>query len=362
MNDSPNNADKLDHAAYRELEIAERRIGGSSPCFLMAEVGQAHDGSLGIAHSYVDFVADAGFDAIKFQTHIAAEESTLDEPFRVNFSWEDKTRYDYWKRMEFTPEQWAGLKDHALDKGLVFLSTPFSVAAVDLLEDIGVPGWKIGSGDIGSTDILERVLATKKPVICSTGLSWWKEIDELVKRFKQSDSSLALMQATSQYPTSLDQIAIPQMTKMSERYQVPTGLSDHSGRIWPSLYALTMGAHVIEVHVTVDREMFGPDSLCSLTPDELKLIREGRDAFLLLAADQRDKDEMLPGLSETKNMFGRSAATRKPMKSGELFTSDDAVFKKPGGGITPKEIDQFFGKKLSRDVYPDRILKPDDFS
>ena len=361
MSIPPTDSKNWNGPSFDEFNMGHIGIGGAHPCFLIAEVGQAHDGSLGIAHSYIDFVADSGFDAIKFQTHIAAQESTLDEPFRAQFSWKAETRYDYWKRMEFQPDQWVGLKQHATDKGLVFLSTPFSVAAADLLEELGIVGWKIGSGDLCSKDILERVAKTKKPIICSTGLSGWQEIDEVVRFLGTTGSPFALMHTTSRYPTSLDEVAIGLMAEIDQRYNVPTGLSDHTGKIWPSIYALALGADLIEVHVTIDRNMFGPDSESSLTPSELQMIGEARDAFGVLATTKRDKDDLLPSLQQTKLIFQRSACTRKPMKKGDVLSQEDVIFKKPGGGITTEQLNEFLGKKLRRNVTPMRLLIPDDF-
>ena len=125
-----------------------RPVGTSQACYIVAEMAQAHDGSLGTAHAYIDAIAKAGADAIKFQTHIAAAESTPSEPWRVKFSPQDATRYDYWKRMEFTEKQWHGLKKHADERGLKFLSSPFSVEAVELLTRVGVAAWKVASGEV----------------------------------------------------------------------------------------------------------------------------------------------------------------------------------------------------------------------
>src|SRR5215212_12279353 len=136
-------------------------------CLIIGEVAQAHDGSLGTAHAYIDAAARAGADAIKFQTHIAAAESTPGEPFRVKFSRQDASRYDYWKRMEFSEAHWAGLVQHAAEKGLVFLSSPFSMQAVELLERLGVPAWKVGAGEVSNLPMLERLAASGKPVILS---------------------------------------------------------------------------------------------------------------------------------------------------------------------------------------------------
>src|SRR4030095_1630017 len=149
-------------------------------CLIIGEVAQAHDGSLGMAHAYIDAVANAGADAVKFQTHIAAAESTPGEPWRVKFSRQDTTRYDYWKRMEFSEEQWRGLADHANGRGLLFLSSGFSPEAVDLLERVGVPAWKVGSGEVSNPPLLAKMARTGKPVILSSGLSDWDELDAAV--------------------------------------------------------------------------------------------------------------------------------------------------------------------------------------
>ena len=131
---------------------------GASRCLVIAEVAQAHDGSLGMAHAFIDAAARAGADAVKFQTHIAAAESTPGEPWRVQFSFQDKTRYDYWKRMEFTEEGWRGLKAHADERGLLFLSSPFSSEAVALLRRVGVAAWKVASGEVGNTPMFAQML------------------------------------------------------------------------------------------------------------------------------------------------------------------------------------------------------------
>ncbi|CAN0044541.1 unnamed protein product, partial [Chrysoparadoxa australica] len=169
--------------------------------YIIAEIGQAHDGSLGIAHSYIDALAATGVDAIKWQTHIAEAESSDLEPFRVNFSYEDKTRFDYWKRMEFTIDQWAGLKRHCDEKGVEFISSPFSNKAVDLLEEIGVARYKIGSGEVNNLLLLEKIAQTGKPIILSSGMSSFSELSETIKFLKPFGNQLSILQCTTAYPT-----------------------------------------------------------------------------------------------------------------------------------------------------------------
>jgi N-acetylneuraminate synthase len=141
-----------------------------SRCQIIGEVAQAHDGSLGAAHAYIDAIAQAGADAVKFQTHIASAESTPAEPWRVRFSYQDASRYDYWKRMEFTEEQWSGLKRHANEKGLLFLSSPFSLQAAKMLMRVGMPAWKVASGEVTNAPLFDFMIATGLPVMLSTGM------------------------------------------------------------------------------------------------------------------------------------------------------------------------------------------------
>ncbi|MCG8571677.1 MAG: N-acetylneuraminate synthase family protein, partial [Spirochaetes bacterium] len=243
--------------------------------YIIAEIAQAHDGSLGILHSYIDAIAETGVNAIKFQTHIASAESSKEESFRVNFSYEDQTRYDYWKRMEFTLEQWIGIKKHCQEVGLEFISSPFSNAAVDLLEKVGITKYKIGSGEVSNYLILEKIARTKKEIILSSGMSNYKELDETINFIQKRGNDVSILQCTTNYPTTPEEIGLNIISEMIERYNVPIGFSDHSGMIWPSIAAVSLGAQIIEVHTVFDKRMFGPDSKASLTINELKELVTG---------------------------------------------------------------------------------------
>jgi N,N'-diacetyllegionaminate synthase len=166
-------------------------------CLIVAEVAQAHEGSLGQAHAFIDAIANAGADAVKFQTHIAAAESTRGEPWRVKFSSQDASRYDYWRRMEFTEAQWTELKYHADERNLFFLSSPFSIEAIELLSRIGVWAWKIASGELTNPQALELMAKTGKPFILSTGMSTFAEIDDAVDRIRRTGHPLTVLQCAS---------------------------------------------------------------------------------------------------------------------------------------------------------------------
>ena len=169
----------------------------SQPCKVVAEVAQSHDGSLGIAHAFIDAVSNVGADVIKFQTHIAHAETTLHEPWRIKFSRQDKTRYDYWKRMEFSEDQWQELKNHTDEVGLKFMSSPFSLEAVELLKKVGVHAWKIASGEVNNEEILDSIAETELDIYLSTGMSTIEEIDRSVERIKIKGLPLTVLQCTS---------------------------------------------------------------------------------------------------------------------------------------------------------------------
>jgi N,N'-diacetyllegionaminate synthase len=327
---------------------------------IIAEIAQAHEGSLGIAHSYIDALAEAGVDAIKFQTHIARAESSEHEQFRVNFSYEDRTRYDYWERMEFTAEQWAGLKQHCDDKGVEFISSPFSVAAVTLLESVGVKRYKIGSGELTNYLMLDAIARTGKPIILSSGMSDWKELDDTISFLKPYNNPLSLLQCTTAYPTKPAQWGLNVMQKMKERYQLPVGFSDHSADIFACLAATTLGAEILEFHAVFDHQMFGPDAKASLTIEQIRTLVIGVKQIntALNATDLKDDASSFATL---KVMFGKSLAVNKDVKAGELVKAEDLESKKPGDrGISAKFFGDIIGKKWIRNLEAHTFISQKD--
>jgi len=339
--------------------MAGRTIDSKRP-FVIAEIALAHDGSLGTAHAFIDAAAQAGADAVKFQTHIAAAESTLDEPFRVALSQQDAERYNYWRRTEFTAEQWQNLAAHAKQCGVIFFSSPFSVEAVHLLAELGVALWKVPSGELRSRDLLEAMLAAGGHVLISTGMSPWREIDETVALLRSRAAEFTLMQCTSRYPTPLSEVGLNIIEQMRKRYSCPVGLSDHSGTLFPALAAMARGASVIEVHVTFDRRMFGPDVSASITFDELDFLSRARDAFSEMDHNPIDKDVMANSLEFMRQIFGKSLAPIRALSAGTLLAPGMLVPRKPGGGIPIEAIQDIVGRQLARDVVPERILRWDD--
>jgi N,N'-diacetyllegionaminate synthase len=349
---------KNSNAAFK---IGDYVIGTDARAFLIAEVAQAHCGSVDLAHSFVDAALNAGADAVKFQTHIASAESTLNEPFRVKFSDQYATRYDYWKKMEFTSEQWAGLAAHARRNGLVFLSSAFSIEAVDLLNRIGMPAWKIASGEVSSMAIVDAMIATGAPFLVSTGMSSWAEIDELTSRLSRAERHVAVLQCTSSYPTPLDRIGLNVLKELQSRYGLPVGLSDHSGSVHAPIAAIARGAKVVELHLTLDRQMFGPDVIASLTVPEFRLVSEFRNALGVMDSNPVDKDAIATELSQMGSAFRRSLAPSRPLEKGMVLTEDMLLAKKPGTGIPEGDLQKILGRRLARAVGPERLLNWNDF-
>ena len=342
------------------FSVGARRVGERNNSFIIGEIAQAHDGSLGFAHAFIDAIAAAGADAIKFQTHIAAAESSPAEPWRVKFSYQDGTRYEYWQRMEFTEPQWLGLKRHAEDKGLVFLSSPFSVEAVELLDRIGMPAWKVASGEVGNPVLLDSILRTDKPVLVSSGMSGWAELDEAVQRVRAAGTPLAVMQCSSMYPCPPEKIGLNMLAEYRERYQCPVGLSDHSGTIYPSLAAVAQGCDLVEVHVTLSREMFGPDVSASVTTDELRQMVTGIRYIERMQANPVDKLVMETELQPLRDIFSKSVAVRSDVKKGNILTREMLTVKKPGIGIPASELEQLIGRRVLHDIIAGTIIHRDD--
>jgi N,N'-diacetyllegionaminate synthase len=328
---------------------------------IIAEIAQAHDGSLGILHSYIDALADTGIDIIKFQTHIAEAESSPYEQFRVNFSFVDKTRFDYWKRMEFSLEQWKGIKQHCEDKGLEFMSSPFSNKAVDYLEEIGVKQYKVGSGEVSNLLLLNRIANTRKPVILSSGLSDWKEMDQAVNLFKNKNSQVSILQCTTQYPTTPENWGLNILKDLKERYNIPIGFSDHSGTPTACIAAASLGAEILEFHVAFDKKMFGPDATSSLTISEVKqlvdAVRQIEIALQNPIKKEIDESKLL-----LKTLFGKSLAINQDLKKGEIIKIEFLEGKKPGDkGISASDYQLVIGKKLTRDKQQWEFINKEDF-
>ncbi len=343
------------------MRISGYEVGREHSPFVIAEVAQSHEGSLGQAMAFIDVAAECGVQAVKFQTHIAAEESTPREPWRIPFSPQDASRYDYWRRMEFSFDQWALLKEHAERRRLVFLSSPFSVRACEWLQKLDIAAWKIASGEVGNREIVEWVGATGKPVLLSGGLTDADRLLGVARTLEERGSSVALLHCTSRYPTPPEEVGMNCFADLLERAAPrPVGLSDHSASTVPAVVAAYLGASIIEVHLTLHPRMFGPDVVASLTPDGLRSLVEGVRFASTLRNRPVAKGRRLDGLGYDPAIFGRSVVTVRSLAAGHRLTRQDLAYKKPGGGLAYDDLERLVGRTLIRPVDRDTPLEWND--
>lgn len=313
---------------------------------IIAEIAQAHNGSFSKAIEYVKALSKTGVDAIKFQTHIADAESSTYEPFRIKFSNQDATRFDYWKRMEFTKKQWVQIKDACNNSGVEFMSSPFSNAAVDLLEEIGVKRYKIGSGEVTNFLLLEKIAQTGKPVILSSGMSSLEELDKTVSFLKQRNVPYTILQCTTSYPTIPEQYGLNVIKQLSERYKVPIGYSDHSADIGTCIAATALGAEILEFHAVFSRSDFGPDASSSIEIKEIPQLVKSVRKIALSRKHTIDKS-INSQYTDLKRIFEKSLAVNKDLRAGHKLTFTDLEAKKPKGyGIDASQFEEIIGKTL----------------
>jgi N-acetylneuraminate synthase len=329
-------------------------------CFVIAEVAQAHDGSLGAAHAFIDAIAAAGGDAVKFQTHFADAESSALEPFRVKFSQQDETRYDYWKRLEFTDEQWDGLARHAKERSLVFLSSPFSLKAVDLLDRLGIRAWKVASGEIANAPMLDRMALTGKPIMMSSGMSGLDEIRWAMNRVRNKVSEVSVMQCTTAYPCPPEKIGLNMLQVLRREFDCPVGLSDHSGTIFPGLAGAAIGMDLLEIHVTFSRAMFGPDVPASVTFEELKTLIEGIRFIEAMNANPVDKEAASEDTAALRAIFMKGLVAAVDIKEGERLNERNLDSRKPMAGISVARYDEVVGKRARRPLQAGTFLQESD--
>ena len=327
---------------------------------IIAEIGQAHDGSLSVAHKYIDAVADAGVDAIKFQIHFADEETTLDDSFRPGAETNDPSRFEYWKRMEFSNNQWIEIADHVSERGCEFFASCFSARAYELADKLGTRSAKLSSGEIIDRQWPFTSVCSKETIYISTGMSGWEEIDKVVEEFKAVKEKVVLMQCTSAYPTKLEEVGLNVCDEFRERYGVRVGLSDHSGTPFPAVAAIAHECDAVEVHVVAEGEVGTPDTTSSVTIDELRWIRDFRDAFEIIRSNGVDKDMTSRDLSDMRARFSKSLSLRYPLDAGEVIQATNLALKKPGDGIPWQRKGDVVGKRTRVPVAANRLIRWED--
>lgn len=348
---------------------------GDGRTFIIAEAGINHNGDLQKAKKLVDAAKAAGADAVKFQT-FRAEDIVTESAERAEYQKRnvggEETQFEMLKRLEMSERDFEELKKHCDAKGIMFLSTPHSsFADVDLLDSLGVPAFKIGSGDLTNLPFIEHIAKKGKPVFLSTGMATIEEVKEAVDFFRKHNEQLVVNQCTTSYPCQADEANLRAMLTIGRECNVAVGFSDHTMGLDAAILAVSMGACVIEKHFTLDRKMEGPDHNASLEPHELnemvKRIRAAEknpDEFSKLVDNIEDKEKIL-GSSEKKpidsekeimKMVRKSLVAGMDIKKGERLTKDNVTTKRPGTGLAPKYYWDILGKKTRRDIKKDTLL------
>jgi len=330
---------------------------------LIAEIGLTHEGSLGMAASLASASVKAGADIVKFQCHIAESESSKEEPFRVKFSLQDSSRWEYWERTSFNADQWKILKDQVEEHGAVFGVSVFSKQALLRMLEIGVEFIKIGSGDLLNLEIREALENFTGTLVLSTGMATWSEIEEATIWLKNQNFSenSAILQCTSKYPTELEEVGLNVMQDIHSQLQINSGLSDHTEGINSSIAAIAAGARYVEKHVVFSREMFGPDVSSSIDFQEFKTLGIFRDDFKKIS-EGVNKDLVAEQLKSTRELFGRSLGLARNYSKGEIPVLDDFNLKKPAGGLKWEDRVRFAGKSLAQDYNISQLLSVEHFS
>lgn len=327
-------------------------------CLVVAEVGSVHDGSMGNAAKLIETAVACGCDAVKFQTHIAAAETLRNAPVPRYFS--DESRYDYFERTAFTREHWGQLRLQCDKQQIEFISSPFSMEAVELLESIGIARYKVPSGEVTNLPLLGAIAQTRKPVMLSSGMSTWKELDAAVNTILRIHDDITVLQCTSEYPCSYEDVGLNVMLEMRERYRLSVGLSDHTLTPYASLAAVTLGASAIERHLTFSRLMYGSDARHSLEPNELSDLVKGIRAVETMLSCHVDKDAMALRLGEMKEIFEKSHVSLVDIPKGTIVTAEMVGLKKPGTGIPASRHREVIGKRASRDIAKDTVIQEGD--
>lgn len=323
---------------------------------IIAEIGSVHDGSFGNALRLIDAAAAAGATAVKFQTHIAAAETLRDAPMPPYFKGEP--RFSYFERTGFRREQWLELKARAAERGVAFLSSPFSLEAVDLLEDVGVDWYKIPSGEVSNLPLMEKVAATGKPVILSSGMSPWGELDAAVSALR-AGGPLTVLQCSSIYPCPPERVGLNVMAEIRARYRCAVGYSDHTLGPAAPLAAVALGATMIEKHFTFSRLMYGSDAPNSMEPAEFADMTRWIREIAAMLANPVDKDDLTP-YGDMKLIFEKSIVTARDLPEGAVLAEADLAFKKPGDGIPAAKWRSLLGKRTARALPADHKMAADD--
>jgi len=339
-----------------EFSIAGRKIGPEHPPLVIAEVGINHEGDVNKALQLVGAAAAAGAELLKFQCHITDKEMVPTDMTPGAIS--SEKLWDIIKRCELSEDEERRVQTYCAEKGLVYLSTPFSREAADRLNAMGVPGFKIGSGECNNLPLLDHIARFGKPMILSTGMNDLDSVRRSVDVLK-GRVPFALLHCTSMYPTPYEKVRLGAITDLIGAFPgVPIGLSDHSMNIWTCLGAVALGASLLEKHFTISRTWPGPDTGISIEPDELKELIDGSRAVWQARGGTK---AILPEEKPVIDFAYATVVTIAPVKAGETFTLSNVWVKRPGtGAILADRLNDVIGKRARKDINAETHVSPAD--
>lgn len=328
--------------------------------FIIAEAGVNHNGSIELAKQLIEKGAEAGVDAVKFQSFKASKLVTVNAEkadYQIaNTGNNDENQYDMIKKLELDYDKHQELMDYANSKNVMFLSSAFDLESIDLLVDLDLSVFKIPSGEITNLPYLRKIALTKKPVILSTGMATLGEIEEALEVLKNNGTTdVTILHCNTEYPTPMSDVNLTAMNTMKDAFKVKVGYSDHTLGIEVPIAAVALGAVVIEKHFTLDKTMEGPDHKASLEPDELKqMVKSIRNIEKALGTGVKT-----PTDSERKNkpIARKSIVAKAPISIGEIFSEENLEIKRPGTGISPMLWDEIIGSKATKDYQADELIE-----
>ena len=344
------------------IEIGRRKIGPGHPCFIIAEGGVNHNGDLDRARELVDVAADAGVDAVKFQTFRAEAVISPGAPqaaYQLQNTGRLESQLEMVRRLELGPDDTRALRNHCVDRGIMFLSTPFDEVSADLLEELDVPAFKVGSGELTNHRFLRHIAEKGRPFLLSTGMSNLEEVTAAVEAIRAAGNpALCLFHCVSDYPAAPEDCNLRAIGTLRRAYRCPIGWSDHTLGLHVTMAAVGLGAELVEKHFTLDRTLPGPDHKASIEPDELsELVRQIRNVEAALGDGVKrcQESEM-----NTAAVARRSAHTAKAIAAGKRIEADDLIAMRPGTGIPAERIGDLLGRRTLRDLAAGEMLSEND--
>ena len=342
----------------REFVVAGRAIAAGRPAFVIAEAGVNHNGDPALARALIDAAADSAADAVKFQTFRTSALTSRSAPkaaYQVEATGAGESQSEMLMRLELSTETLRTLQAHAAARGIVFFSTPFDETSADTLGALGVPMFKIPSGEITNLPLLRHIAAKGKPIILSTGMSTVDEVARALAAIGDAaDVPVAILHCVSAYPAPVGEVNLRAMDALRDRFGRPVGLSDHTLGLEIALAAVARGAAIVEKHLTLDKNLPGPDHRASLEPAEMSALVRGIRNIEAALGDGVKRP--MPSELDTRRVARKSLVAARALRAGEELVKDAVAVKRPGTGISPAELERALGRRVRRDLAADDVI------